>query len=635
VAGAVFAVYFQVRTHDFVNFDDPVYIIDNPHLADGLSASGIAHDFGSVYHLNWHPLTSISYRVDYELHGLDAPGYLLTNVLLHALAAAFLYLALAAMTRAPGRSAFVAAVFAVHPLHVESVAWASERKDVLSGLFFALTLFAYARYVAGPSWRRMGIVAACFGLGLLSKSVLVTVPFVLLLLDYWPLCRLSRGAGSALLDVERLRAAVAEKWPLFALSAGAAVATLAVQGRAGATSFGDQISLGVRAVNAVHSYGAYLWDTVWPTGLAMFYPHPEGGISLPQVALAALVIAAISAWAIATAARRPYGVVGWLWYLAMLVPMIGLVQVGQQARADRYMYLPIIGLALAVAWGAWDRARSETSRRLLAFVGITMVLALGVRSWDQVGVWRDSETLFRHALAVTERNFKAYVGLGDELRRRGDCAEALVHYATAIALYPRWFKPYLGRGGCLFLTGDLAGAAESYARALEIHPEQPVVRGDLGVLLVRLGRADEGMRHLDRVVAEGAASADVYAFLADRSLTEGRIGEAVALYREALARDDAHPAATNNLAWLLATARDTSVRSPEEAVAYAERGAARDVANPRALDTLAAAYAAAGRYEEAVRTATKARMHAPEGSALIGEIESRLALYRSGRAIHE
>jgi hypothetical protein len=212
VAGAVFGVYFQVRTHDFVNFDDRVYITDNPHLREGLSAAGIARDFGSVYHLNWHPLTSVSYRIDRELHGLHAPGFLLANVALHALAAAILYLALARMTGAPGRSAFVAAVFALHPLHVESVAWASERKDVLSGAFFALTLLAYARYAEEPSSRRMAVVAAFLGLGLLSKSVLVTAPFALVLIDYWPLGRIRRTDGSALPDSGRLRIAFAEKW---------------------------------------------------------------------------------------------------------------------------------------------------------------------------------------------------------------------------------------------------------------------------------------------------------------------------------------------------------------------------------------------------------------------------------------
>jgi tetratricopeptide (TPR) repeat protein len=635
VAGAVFAVYFQVRTHDFVNFDDSVYITDNPHLSEGLTAAGIARDFGSVYHLNWHPLTSVSYRIDRALYGLRAPGFLLTNVALHALAAALLYLALARMTGAPGRSAFVAAVFALHPLHVESVAWASERKDVLSGAFFALTLLAYARYAEGPSPRRMGVVAAFLGLGLLSKSVLVTAPFVLVLIDYWPLGRVRRRDGSALPDAVRLRAAFAEKWPLFALSAAVSVATWVIQRSEGATEFGEMLSFGVRAANAIHSYGAYLVDSAWPVGLAMFYPHPGSGIPAGQVALAGLLIAAVTAAAVAKAGSRPYLVVGWLWYLGTLVPMLGLVQVGQQARADRYMYLPLIGLAIAAAWGAHDAVRGRAGRRALGAAGAAVVLLLGIRTWDQVGIWRDSRTLFEHALAVTERNFKAHVGLGDTLQRDGLYAEAVVQYDAAIALYPRWLKAHLGRAGSLFGMGDLEGAAESYQSALAIQPDQPAVRGDLGVILVKIGRVEEGLRQIERVIQDGEANADLYVFLASRSFAQGRPDEAVAHYREALLRDADHPTATNNLAWLLATSRDPNVRSPAEAVAHAERAALRDGSDPRVLDTLAAAYAAAGRSEDAVRAAADALARVPDGSPTAVDLESRLELYRSGRAIHE
>ena len=635
MAGAVFGVYFQVRTHDFVNFDDRVYITDNPHLREGLSAAGIARDFGSVYHLNWHPLTSVSFRIDRELHGLHAPGFLLTNVALHALAAAILYLALARMTGAPGRSAFVAAVFALHPLHVESVAWASERKDVLSGAFFALSLLAYARYAEEPSSRRMAVVAAFLGLGLLSKSVLVTAPFVFVLIDYWPLGRIRRRDGSALPDAGRLRIAFAEKWPLFALSAAASITTWVIQRNAGATEFGDMLSYGVRAANAIHSYGVYLVDTAWPVGLTMFYPHPGSDLPAGQVALAGLGIAAVTAAATAKAGARPYLIVGWLWYLGTLVPMIGLVQVGQQARADRYMYLPLIGLAIAAAWGAHDAVGGRAGRRALGAAGAAVVLLLGVRAWDQVGVWRDSRTLFEHALAVTERNFKAYVGLGDTLQRDGLYAEAVVQYDAAIALYPRWYRAHLGRAGSLFGMGDLEGAAESYERSLDIWPDQPAVRSDLGVILVKIGRVDEGLREIERVIQDGEASADVYVFLASRSFTQGRPDEAAAHYREALLREADHPAATNNLAWLLATSRDPNVRDPAEAVAHAERAAVRDGSDPRVLDTLAAAYAAAGRFDDAVRTAEDARARLPDGSPTAVELETRLELYRSGRAVHE
>jgi len=459
-------VYFQVRDHDFVYFDDQVYIIDNPHLLDGVTAAGIAHDFSTVYHLNWHPLTSISYRVDYALYGLEAPGFLLTNVVLHSLAAAVLYLALFRMTRAPFRSAFVAAVFALHPLHVESVAWASGRKDVLSGVFFALMLFAYARYAERPSRRRMLVVGSCLALGLLSKSVLVTAPFVLLLLDYWPLGRLRSEDGSALPDSRRLGRAFFEKWPLFVAVAVVSIVTWGVQDESGATAFWELLPLGTRVANAIHSYGMYLVDSIWPTGLAMFYPHLEGDLSSIQVALAAVSLAIITIVAAASAAARPYLIVGWLWFLGMLVPMIGLIQVGEQARADRYMYLPLIGLSIAIAWGAHGVVRGRNGLRLLAAIGIVAVAALSARSWDQVGKWRDSRTLFEHAISVTDGNYSAHIGLGDMLRFDRLYAEAAVQYAIAADISPRWARAHLSHARAMAAMGDLDGAVASFERAL-------------------------------------------------------------------------------------------------------------------------------------------------------------------------
>lgn len=628
VSVAAFAVYFQVRTHDFVDFDDQFYIIDNPHLREGLNAAGIARDFSSVHHLNWHPLTSLSFRVDYELYGLDAPGYLLTNAALHAFAAAILYLSLARMTRAPGCSAFVAAVFALHPLHVESVAWASARKDVLSGAFFALMLLAYARYAERPSPRRMGVVAACLGLGLLSKSVLVTAPCILLLLDYWPLGRLRRSNASALPDPARLRAACIEKWPLFVLAAAGAGVTWAVQNTAGATAFGDGLPFGIRAANAIHSYGAYLLDSAWPFGLTMFYPHPGGDIPTLQLALAALSLAAITTSAVIGAARRPYLLVGWLWYVGMLVPVIGLIQVGQQARADRYMYLPLIGLTIAVAWLAQDLVRGRVGRRALGIAGALALAAFAVLSWNQVRTWRDSRTLFEHALAVTEGNFKAHVGLGDMLQRDGLYAEAAAQYTTAGELYPRWIRAHLGRAAALIRMGDLAGGAASYERALSIEPDQPAVRADFGVTLVKLGRTEEGLRQLEGLIAAGEANPDVYAFLAARSFAEGRDAEAVAYYRETLEREADQPEATNNLAWLLATSEDPGVRDPVAAIALAEGAAAHSPADANVLDTLATAYAAAGRGDDALRTLEAARAQLPDDSPLASKIDLRLQSLR-------
>jgi tetratricopeptide (TPR) repeat protein len=533
------------------------------------------------------------------------------------------------MTRAPGRSAFVAAVFALHPLHVESVAWASSRKDVLAGACFAATLLAYARHAEAPSRRRMAAVAACLGLGLLSKSILVTVPCLLLLLDYWPLRRL-HGGGSGVLPIDsgRLRAALVEKWPLFLLSFAAAATTWSIQQRAGATAYGDVLPLGARAANALHSYGVYLLDSVWPVGLAMFYPHPGADLPLLQVATASLVLAAVSVWAIRGAARRPYACVGWLWYLGMLLPMIGLVQVGQQARADRYTYLPLIGLALAVAWGAHAWGHRRVGSRALGLAAAVAIAALALRSWDQVGVWRDSRSLFGHALAVTERNHKAHMGLAYVYERAGLHAEAAAQYTLAVEIYPRWVRAHLGRARALIHGGDLAGGAASYERALLIDPDQPAVRSDLGVALVELGRVEAGLRQLEALVAAGSASADAHGYLADRAVREDRDAEAVAHYRSALQLEPDHPGATNNLAWLLATSDDPDVRDASEAVVHAERAVARNRTDPNVLDTLATAYAAAGRSDDAIRTLDAARAQLPDDSGLAAELDLRLQSLR-------
>lgn len=635
VAGAALAVYFQVCTHEFVYWDDQIYIFQNEALLEGLTAAGIAHDFSSTVSANWHPLTMLSLRIDHALYGLDAAGYLLTNAVLHAFASAILYLALARMTRAPGRSAFVAAVFALHPLHVESVAWASERKDVLSGVFFALLLLAYARHAEKPSPRRMAIVGSSLLLGLLSKSVLVTVPCVLLLLDYWPLRRLQRGDGSAIPDRRRLLAAVVEKWPLFALVAAAAVATWAVQDALGATAFWELLPLGTRVANAIHSYGMYLADSFWPTGLAMFYPHPDRDIPIFEVALAAAALTAITTAALSAAASRPYLIVGWLWFLGMLVPMIGLVQVGEQARADRYMYLPLIGLAIAVAWGVHGAVRGRNGRRALVAAAVIAVSALAVRSWDQIGKWRDSRTLFEHAIAVTERNATVHVALGGALQNDGLYDAAAAQYAIATEIAPRSVRAHLALASALVEMGDLEGAVASFERVLRIQPGLTDVRGDLAVTLVMLGRVEEGMQGIEHLIAEGEANAGVYAFLANRSFVAGRANEAAHYYRETLRLDASHSAATNNLAWLLATSRDPKLRNPDEAVVYAERGARRDPSDPGVLDTLAAAYAAAERYGDAVRAASKARALVPDGSPSAAEFDARIELYRSGRALFE
>ena len=365
-------VFGQTLWHDFINYDDPRYVYENAKITGGLSISGISWAFTHIHSLNWHPLTTISHMLDCQLYGLKAGWHHFTNVLLHTLAAMLLFLTLQRMTGAVWQSAFVAAVFAIHPLRVESVAWVAERKDVLSGVFFMLTLLAYANYVRVPRVRGYLVVVLLFACGLMSKPMLVTLPFVLLLLDYWPLDRI-KG---------QLWKRVAEKIPLIVLSAVSSVITFLVQ--KGAVGQTEELPIFERINNAVVSYVLYIWQMLWPVNLAVFYPHPENRLPLWEIVCCLLVLMCITVAAIALRTRRPYLFTGWLWYLGMLVPVIGLVQVGWQGRADRYTYLPQIGLYIAATWAVVDLTVLYRYRRaILSTAAILVIAALSSCTWVQ------------------------------------------------------------------------------------------------------------------------------------------------------------------------------------------------------------------------------------------------------------
>ncbi len=441
------AVYLPVLTHGFIRFDDPVYVTRNPWVKAGLTWDGTAWAFTANVASNWHPLTLLSHMLDCELFGMEPLGHHLTSLLLHTASAVLLFEALRLMTGSIWRSAAVAALFAVHPTHVESVAWIAERKDVLSGFFWMLTLLAWALYVRQPSRKRYAAVALSLAAGLLSKPMVVTLPFVLLLLDVWPLDRKIR---------------IKEKLPLFALAAASCVVTVIAQ--SGAIGMASQFPLRLRLANAVLSYVGYLGKTLFPSRLAVFYPMPA---EFPawKVAGAALLLASLTILAL-RAAR--YVTVGWLWFLGTLVPVIGIVQVGGQAMADRYTYLPTIGLFLIAAWGL---------PRKVVWAAAVLALAVGTRL--QLRHWEDSESLFRHAAAVTERNFIAHLNLAQIHAERGERGPALEHFRTTLEIRPGMWQAQASLGNTLRRWGRPGKALPHLRNAVRLRPNDPRLRRSL------------------------------------------------------------------------------------------------------------------------------------------------------------
>ena len=488
VASVVF-VYAGVRHHEFLAYDDDLYVVDNPSLRQPLDGNAVLHAFTEPYETNWIPLTWLSLHLDYALHGLDPSAFLATNAALHAAASVLLFLALTRLTGTPGASAFAAGVFAVHPLHVESVAWVAERKDVLAGLFFSLALLAYARSARAPRPLHLGAGAA-LAAGLCAKQSLVPLPLVLVALDFWPLRRIGAGAASRV----SFARALGEKWILFALSAAAAALAVWAQRAGGAMAHGDLLPLDVRLANAALSIVAYLRDTLVPTGLAAFYPHPQDSVSRGAAALATLGLVALTAVCFRARERAPWWLVGWLWFLLLLAPTLGLVQVGAQARADRYTYLALTGLALALDTSTARWAGAVPWRRRAAIAAASIALAaLAIAARGQVEVWRDSGTLFAHAAAVTQGNFLAEHALGSELLRRGDAASAEAHFAEAVRIRPEWPEAHFGLADALAAEGHFEEAVRSYERGSRLAPNQ--ARGHLRMAraLLATGRSDEAL----------------------------------------------------------------------------------------------------------------------------------------------
>jgi Tfp pilus assembly protein PilF len=547
-------VYAPVRHFDFVEIDDPAYVSENPHIASGLTGEAVTWAFTRMHAAYWLPLTWISYMADVEIYGsVRAGGHHVTNVVLHVANTLLLFILLLATTRARGPSAFVAALFALHPLHVESVAWITERKDVLSTFFWMLTLLAYVWYTRRPGWRRYAAVAVGAVLGLMAKPMLVTLPFLLLLLDVWPLARvrLSRDDGWP-----AWKPLLVEKVPLLLLAVAAAVVTFWAQQAGGATPPLAAIPLGLRLENAVVSYVAYLRQTVWPAGLTVFYPYPP---SIPAyfVAGALAVLLAITVAVLLAARRRPYLMVGWFWYLGTLVPAIGFVQAGIQARADRFTYVPLIGVFIMAAWGARElAARSRAWRLTLATLGIVVVSASAVGARNQLGVWHDSVTLWTRAMECTLEvgEYDAHVGLGRVLMQQGRLQEALGHFTDAVRLRPDSAESQHSLGLVLLRLNRPDEAIEHFKVAVRIKPDLAEAHAGLGVALSRVGRNSEAIAEYEQAARLQPGLVEVHNNLGALLAGQGRLDEAIAQFDEAVRLNPDFEGARMNLGLALANA---------------------------------------------------------------------------------
>ena len=524
LTGAIFALYGAVLRFGFVNYDDPVYIADNPHVRDGITWSGIVWAFTHSFAGNWFPLTWISHMLDVQFFGLDAGAHHFVNLAIHAASTCLLFAVLKRITEARWPSAFVAALFALHPLHVESVAWIAERKDVLSAFFFMLTLWAYARYVTRPNRARYAWTLAAFALGLMAKPMLVTLPLVLMLLDYWPFARGMR---------------IKEKLPFLALSAAVSVITYAAHAQAKAVVSLETIPLGLRAENALVSYAAYIGKMFWPSGLAVFYPYPKGSLVVPAVA-AGVFLAAITVAAIWSARKWPYLPVGWLWYLVTLSPVIGLIQAGQQARADRYMYIPMIGLSIMLAWGGAEllRARPQLQIALAA----TAIAACAVVTFVQVGYWENGVKLFQRAVDVTRDNYVARFNLAHELREQGDIAGATTQLEEAVRIRPDSGLAHDELGQLLGKQGRLEEALAQLRQAEVSLPHDAALHYRIGIILASAGKTEQAADELSQAVRLDPTNADAHRNLGVALAMMDRLPEAVEQFRAAvgLKPDDAN-----------------------------------------------------------------------------------------------
>ena len=684
LALATFVAFEQVRLCKFTSTDDVKFAAKNQHVKAGLTRESIAWAFTTTTTANWMPLTWLSVMADSQIFGASSATFHLMNLFYHVLNVLLLFMVLKKMTGTLWQSAFVAAVFALHPLRVESVAWVAERKDVLSGVFWMLTMLAYVRYAQRPGIRRYLLVVLALVLGLMAKPMLVTLPCVLLLLDYWPLGRLQWGRQNNAKELQcpdstgitckktspgRL---IAEKIPLFILVVASSITTVIAQQAEGAVRSMYRYTLSVRINNALVSYVSYIGKMIWPTRLAHLYLHPGRNLPIWKPVIALVILVSVSA-AVIYMARRRHNLapllMGWLWYLGTLVPVIGLVQVGLQSMADRYTYLPSIGIFIMVAWGA---ARlSDGWRRRNIVLGISaalLLIGLTLCTRAQVRHWKNSLALFGHGVQATPNNHIVHYHYANALVKDGRLDEAAFHFQKSLRINPRFEKPYdglaklfykqrrfdeaiavctnrlrLGKpdpaiyhrlGMSYYSKGDIGRAIQSFKESLRLKPDSVPSHENLAKVLVRVGNPDAIITHLTEAIQLNPNIAPTHYTLALALNIKGRTEEAITHFAQALRLKPNWEKPMNSLARILATHSQEKFRDPQKAIQLAQRACElTNYQDPRLIDTLAAAYAAAGRFDDAVAAAEKAVQLTASGDNKQRHqaIKNRLQLYKQGK----
>lgn len=627
------ALYWPATSHDFILLDDGQYVTDNPHVVSGLSLANVKWAFTSAYASNWHPLTWISHMLDCSIFGLFAGGHHLTNVLLHAANTLLLFFALKRLTQSALPSFVVAALFAWHPAHVESVAWVAERKDVLSTFFLMLTLLAYACYVnefkvQGSKfkvWYRLALI--CFALGLMSKPMLVTLPCVLLLLDYWPLKRIEDSKPA----IKRL---FIEKIPFFALAFAACISTLVAQHAGGAIQSVAEVPLRLRILNSLTAYLHYVEKAFWPVKLSIYYLLPAHVPIVPAICSAAIMIA-ITVAAFVWRVRWPWVLTGWLWYVGTLVPVIGLVQVGSQAMADRYTYIPFVGLFIAVVWSVEQIFRNAPNGKTIATALATAsLLACVTLTHLQLNYWHNSISLFQHATEVTPNNYFAEYELGTALADAGRIDDAIIHHTASLRINPSYEPAHFHIGLELATVGKLDDAAFHFSEALKRDPTSQELHNNLGTVLAQQNKLDAAVAQFQQAIQINPQYGRAYLNCALTQERLSQFGLAFTNFTKARELEPDSLLTMARFASFLATCPDLRWRNALAALQLAENASnLTQRQNPLCLSTLAVSFAANGNFSNAVATAELARDKAKEQrlSDWVKKLESDLVSYRAGQ----